>query len=121
MPALFVAIVCMRFVMCLVALIGMALFVQVVGVLAANTAGLEVLALALGLTLLVVAFVVVVTAIIAELALLALTMMTTMIIDVASSVQPVALALIGEMAHLTCLSLLQLLVHLGPCFHSNLF
>jgi hypothetical protein len=54
----------------------------------------------------VVAFVVVATAVIAELALLALTMMMTMIVVVTLSVQPVALALIGEMAHLARVSLL---------------
>ncbi len=89
--------------------------------LAVNTAGLEVLALALRGTLLVVAFVIVATAIVAELALLALTMITRTIVVVASSVQPVALALIGEMAHFERVLLLQLLAHLTPCFCSNLF
>jgi hypothetical protein len=99
----------------------MAFFIQVFGLLAVNMAGLEALALVLRRTLLVVMFVVVVTAIIVELKLLASTMMTTLIVLAASSVQPVALALIGEMVHLACLSLLQLLAHLTPCFCSNLF
>jgi hypothetical protein len=125
-PALFVAVVCAQFVMCLIAWIGTALFVLVVGVLAVNTAGLEALALALRGALLVVAFVVVMlvviaTAVVAKLALLASTMMMTMIIVVALSVRAVALALISEMAHLARVLLLQLLAHLAPCFCSNLF
>ncbi len=107
--------------MCLVVWVGTALFVQVVGVLAVNTAGLEALALALRGTLLVIAFFVVTTAVIAELALLASTMMTMTLDVITSSVQPVALALIREMACLARILLLQLLVHLLPCFHSNLF
>ncbi len=85
-PALFVTVLCTLFVMHLVARVGMALFVQVVGVLAVNTAGLEAFALVLRGTLLVVAFVVVATAIVAELALLALTTMMTTIVVVASSI-----------------------------------
>jgi hypothetical protein len=57
MPVLAVAVVCAWFVTCLVALVGRALFVQVVGMLAVNTTGLEVLTLALGGTHLVGAFV----------------------------------------------------------------
>jgi hypothetical protein len=120
-PALFVTVVCAWFVMHLVARVGMALFVQVVGMLVVNTAGLEALALALRGTLLVVACVAVATAIVVELALLASTMMTTRIVVVASSVQPVALVLIGEMAHLAHILLLQLLAHLASCFCSNFF
>ncbi len=86
-----------------------------------NTAGLEVLALALGGTLLVVAFVVIATAVVAELALLALAMMTMMIVVVASSIQPVALLLIREMVHLTRILFIQLHVHLAPHFCLNLF
>jgi hypothetical protein len=121
MPALFVAAVCTQFIMRLIAWIGMALFIQMVGVLAVKTAGLEALALVLRGTLLVVALVLFATTIITELVLLALTMMMTMIVIIALSVQPVALALIGEMAHLARVLLLQLLVHLVPCFRLNLF
>ncbi len=121
MPALFITIVHAQFVIRLVARVGMAFFVQVVGVLAVNTTGLEVLALALRGTLLVIAFVVVVTTIVAEIVLLLSTMMTTRIVIVAPSIRPVALALIGEMAHLVCVLLLQLPAHLAPCFCSNLF
>jgi hypothetical protein len=111
-----------RFVMRLVVRGGMALFERLVGVLAVNTAGLEALALVLRGTLLVDMFVVVATAVVAELALLALTMMTTRrIVVVVSSVQPVALVLIGEMGHLARVSLLQLLAHLPPRFRMNLF
>ena len=120
-PALFVAVVRTWFITCLVARVGMALFVRVVGVLAVNTAGLEALALTLRGTLLVVVFVVVATAVVAELALLVSTMMTMTIVVSALSVQPVALALIGEMAHLARVLLLQLLAHLAPCFCLNLF
>jgi hypothetical protein len=107
--------------MCLVAWIGTALFVQVVGLLAMNMAGLEAHALTLRGPLLLVTFVLFATTILAELALLRLTMMMTTIAVVALSVQPVALGLIGEMAHLERISLLQLLAHLAPCFCSNLF
>ncbi len=86
MPALFVAVVCTQFVTRLVAQVGMALFVRVVGMLAVNTAGLEALALALRETLLVVVFVVVVTTVVTELALLTSTMMTTTIVIVVWSV-----------------------------------
>jgi hypothetical protein len=121
MPALFVAVVHTRFIARLVVQVGMALLVQVVGVLAVNMAGLEALAPALRGTLLVIAFVVVATAVIAELELLTLTMMAMTIVVVASSIQPVALALISKMAHLARVLLLQLLVHLAPRFHSNLY
>ncbi len=119
MPELFVAVVCAWFVTRLVARVGMAFFVQVVGVLAVNMAGLEALALVLRGALLVVAFVVIATAVVAELALLALTMMTTTIVIVPSSVRPVAIALISKMAHLARVLLLQLLAHLTPCFCST--
>jgi hypothetical protein len=70
--------------------------------LAVNTAGLEVLALALWGTLLVVVFVIIATTVVAEFVLLLLTMMTTtMIVVIASSIQPVAPTLIGEMAQFT--------------------
>jgi hypothetical protein len=75
-------------------------------VLTVNTAGLEALALALRGTLHDNAFVIIATAIVAELALLALTMMTMAIVVVASSVQPVAPALIGKMVHLARVLLL---------------
>jgi hypothetical protein len=118
-PELFVAVVHEQFVTRLAAWVSMALFVQVVGVFAANMAGLEALALALRGALLVVAFVIIVTTVIVELALLMLTMMTTTIVIVALSIRPVALALISKMAHLTRVLLLQLLAHLAPCFRSN--
>jgi hypothetical protein len=119
MPELFIAVVCMQFVTRLVAHIGTSHFVLVVGVLTMNTAGLEALALVLRGTLLVVASVVVATAVIAKLALLASTMRMMTIDVIASSVQSVALALIGKMAHLARISLLQLLAYLAPCFRSN--
>jgi hypothetical protein len=71
-PAL--VVVCAQF--CLIAWVGTALFVQVLGVLAVDATGLEVLVFALWGTLPVVA-VVVVTAIIAELVLLASAMLMT--------------------------------------------
>ncbi len=89
--------------------------------LTVNMAGLEALALVLRGILLVVTFVIVATAVVAKLVLLASTMMTTTIVIVASSILPVALALIGKMAHLALELLLQLLAHLVPCFHQNLF
>jgi hypothetical protein len=91
------------------------------GVIAANTAGLEALALMPRGTLLVIAFVVVATAVVAELAMLASTKMTPTTIIVASSVRPVALVLIGKMVHPTRVLLLQLLAHLTPCFRLKLF
>jgi hypothetical protein len=86
----------------------MALFVRVLGVLAVDGIGLEVLVFALGGTLPVVAFVVAMTAVITELALLALAMLTMMVAAVASIVQPVAPTLVGEKALLTPQSVLQL-------------
>ncbi len=59
------------------------------------------------------------TTVITELVFPASTMMTTTIVIVGSSVWPVALALISEMAHLMRILLLQLLAHLAPCFHLN--
>jgi hypothetical protein len=120
-PELFVTVVRAQFIMRLVVQVGMALFVQVVGMLVVNTTGLEAQALALRGTLLVVAFVIVAIAITAELALVSPAMMTTTIVVVALSVGPVALALIGKMAHLVRVLLLQLLAHLAPCFRLNLF
>jgi hypothetical protein len=120
-PALFVTVVCAWFETGLVAWVGMALFVQVVGVLTMNTAGLKALAIVLWGTLLVFAFVVIATTIVVELALLMSTMMTTRIVVIALSVKPVALALIEEMAHLPRILLLHLLAHLAPCFHLNFF
>jgi hypothetical protein len=64
---------------CLIARAGMALFVQVLGVLAVDAIGLEVLIFALGLTFPVVVFVVAATAVNAELAMLVLAMLTTMV------------------------------------------
>jgi hypothetical protein len=120
-PALFVAVVRTWFITCLVARVGMALFVRVVGVLAVNTAGLEALALTLRGTLLVVVFIVIAAALVAELALLTSTMMNTTIVVVALCLRPVALVLIEQMAHLACVLLLQLLAHLTLCFCLNLF
>ncbi len=78
-PAL--VVVCVWF--CLIAQVGMALFVQVLGVLAVDATGLEVLVFALRGTLPVVGFVAAVTAIIAELVLHALAMLMTMVAAVA--------------------------------------
>jgi hypothetical protein len=83
-------VVCAQFLTRLVAQIGMALFLQVLGMLAVDATGLEVLVFALGGTLPVVAFVVTTTVVIAELVLLALAMMTRMVAAVVSIVQPVA-------------------------------
>ncbi len=69
--------------------------------LALDATGLEVLVLAHGGTCLVVALVVAATTIVAEHVLLALAMMTTRIVAVvASSVQSVAPALVGDEAYL---------------------
>jgi hypothetical protein len=85
-PALFFAVVHVQFVTHLVAQIGTALFVRVVGVLAVNTAELEALSLVLRGALLVVMFVVIMAAIVAELALLTSTMMMTIIVVVTLSI-----------------------------------
>ncbi len=66
--------------------LGTALFVQVLGVLAVDATGLEVLVFALGGTLPVVAFVVAMTAIVVELVLLVLAMLMMMVATVASIV-----------------------------------
>jgi hypothetical protein len=68
---------------CLIVRVGMALFVRLLGVLAVDATGLEVLVFALRGTLPVVAFVIAATAVIAELALLTLAMLTTMVAAVA--------------------------------------
>ncbi len=86
----------------------MALFVQVLGVLAVDATGLEVLVFALGGTLPVIAFVVTATAIVAELALLMSAMLTTMVAAVALIIQPVAPALVREKALLTRILFLHL-------------
>jgi hypothetical protein len=78
-PALIV--VCAQF--CSIARVGTALFVQVLGVLAVDSTGLEVVVFALGGTLPVVVFVLAVTAIVAELALLVSALLTTMVAAVA--------------------------------------
>ncbi len=111
-------VVCTRF---LIAWAGTALFVQVLGVLAVNATGLEVLFFAFRGTLSVVVFVLVVTAVIAELALLALAMLTSMVATVALIVQPVAPTLVREKALLTRISFLQLAAKLTFCFRPNLF
>ncbi len=89
-------VVCTRFF--LIARVGTALFIRVLGVLAVDATGLKVLVFALGGTLPVVAFVVATTAVIAEHALLALAMLTTMVAAIALIVQPVAPTLVGEKA-----------------------
>jgi hypothetical protein len=66
----------------------MALFVQVLGMLAMDATGLEVHVFALGGTLPVVAFVLAATAIVAELVLLALAMLTTMVTTVTLVIRP---------------------------------
>jgi hypothetical protein len=73
-PAL---VVCVQF--CLIARVGTALVVRVLGVLAMDATGLEVIVFVLGGTLPVIAFVLAATAIVAELALLALAMLTMMV------------------------------------------
>ncbi len=103
-PAL--VVVCARFY--LIARFGMALFVQVLGVLAMDATGLEVLVFALGGTLPVVAFVVAMTAVVAELALLASAMLRSTVAAVALIVPPVALTLVGKKEFLMHISFLQL-------------
>jgi hypothetical protein len=97
-PALVVD-VCAQF--CLIARVGMALFVQVLGVLAVDATGLEVLFFMLGGTLPVIASVVAATAIIPELALPALAMLTTMVAAIALIIQSEAPMLVREKALLT--------------------
>jgi hypothetical protein len=113
-PTLVVVVVCAQFVMCLVAQIGTTLFVGVVGMLAMDATGLEVLVLTLGGTLPVVALVVAVTAIVAELVLLASAMMTmmTIVVIVLSSVQPVAPALVKDVVYLALILFFQLVAQL---------
>jgi hypothetical protein len=82
MPVL--VVVCTQF--CLIVRFGRALFVRVLGVLAMDATGLEVLVFALGETLPVLAFVVAATAIVTELVLLALAMLTMMVAAIASIV-----------------------------------
>ncbi len=96
-PAL--VVICVQF--CLILRVGTALFVRVLGVLAVDATGLEVLVFVLGGTLPVVAFALAATAIVTELVLLALAMLMTMVAAVASIVQPVAPTLVGEKALLT--------------------
>jgi hypothetical protein len=79
MPALVVA--CRQF--CLIARVGTAVFVRVLGVLAVDATGLKVLVFTLGGTLPVVAFVVAAIAVIVELALLASAMLPKMVAAVA--------------------------------------
>ncbi len=79
-PAL--VVVCMQF--CLIAWVGTALFVRVLGMFAVDATGLEVLVFALRGSLPVDAFVVTVTAFVAELALLALAMLTMMVAAIVS-------------------------------------
>jgi hypothetical protein len=86
----------------------MALFVRVLGMLAVDATGLEILVFALGGILPVVAFVVIATAVIAELALLVLAVLRTMVAAVASIVRPVTPTLVREKSLLTCISFLQL-------------
>ncbi len=78
-PAL--VVVCVQF--HFIPWVGTALFVQVLGVLAMDATGLEVLVFALGGTLPVIAFAIAATAVIAELALLVLAMLTMMVATVA--------------------------------------
>ncbi len=74
-----------------------------------DATGLEFLVLVLGGTFLVVALVVAMTAIVAELVLLALAvMMTTIVVVLALNVQPVAPALVGDMAYIARISFFQL-------------
>jgi hypothetical protein len=99
-------VICAQF--CLIARVGTALFVQVLGLLAVDATGLEVLVFVLRGTLPVIAFVVATTAIVAELALLALAMLTMMVAAVASIVQPVVPTLVREKVLLTPYLFLQL-------------
>jgi hypothetical protein len=93
----------------LVARIGASLFVRVVGVLAIDVTELKVLVLTPGGTLPVVALVVLVTTIVAKFVLLASAMMmATMMAVIVLSIQPVAPALVGDMAYLTCILFFQL-------------
>jgi hypothetical protein len=104
----------------LVARVGTALFVQVLSVFAMHMTGLEILVRALGGTLLVVLLVVVASTTITKLGVLALTVLSTIIAIVALRMQPVAPALVGEMAQLTHVLLLQLMTQLALCFRAKL-
>ncbi len=86
----------------------MALFVQILGMLAENATGLEVLVFALGGTIPVVAFVIAATAVITELALLASAMLMTVVAAITSTAPPVAPTLVGEKALLMRISFLHL-------------
>jgi hypothetical protein len=86
----------------------MALFVQVLGMLAMDATGLEVLVFALRRTLPVNTLVIAATAVVLELALLMLAMLTTMVATIALIVQPVAPTLVGEKTLLMRISFLQL-------------
>jgi hypothetical protein len=105
-PAL--VVVCAQFLMHLVVWVGTALLVQVLGMLAMDATGLEVLVFVLSGTLPVVAFVITATAIVVELTMLASAMLTTMVTAVALIVQPVAPMLVGEKAFLMRILFLQL-------------
>jgi hypothetical protein len=103
--------------------VGTALFVRVLSVFAVHVTGLEILVLALGGTLLVVSLVVVASTTITKIGVLALTIALRMIAVAASRVPPVApaLALVGKMAQLARVSLLQLMSQLVLCLCTNLF
>jgi hypothetical protein len=106
--------------MFLVALIGMALFVQVLSIFAVHVTGLEVLVRVFGGGLLVVSQVVIVSATATKFGALALTVTLMMTVVIALRMQPVAPALVGEIAQLTRVLLLQLMTQLVLCFHANL-
>ncbi len=85
-----------------------------------HVTGLEILVHTLRGTLLVVLLVVIVSATVTKLGVLVSTIALTMIVVVASRMQPVAPALVGEIAQLTCVLLLPLMTQLMLCFHTYL-
>jgi hypothetical protein len=104
----------------LVARILVALIVGVVGVISMQVARLEALVLAPWGTLLVILLVVAASAAITKLGALAPTVVTsTMRAIIPLCVQPAALALVGKVAQLALVPLLQIVAHLTLCFGSN--
>jgi hypothetical protein len=94
----------------LVAWVGTALFIRVLSNFAVHMSGLEIHVRALGGTLLVILLVIVASATVTKLGVLELTVVSMMIAFVASCVQPVAPVLVGKMAQLAHILLLQLLM-----------
>ncbi len=120
-PAL-VVVVCARLGGCFLdAWVGTAFFVRVLSIFAVHTAGLEILVRALGGALLDVLLVVVASATATKLGgVLASTVVSTMIVVIALRMRPVTPALVGEVAQLMHVLLLQLMTQLTLCFCANL-